>query len=149
MLLSDLNRLAGFEADPDGQIDDTVEEILRLAAPGGLGIPRYAHEDIEVSGQAIARGEAVIIAVGAANQDPSVFTDPERFDPGRNPNPHIAFGHGAHFCVGASLARTELRTVFPALFRRFPGLRLAADVDRIADRPDRLTGGVRELPVTW
>jgi cytochrome P450 len=149
MLLSDFNRRASFEADPDGQVDDTVEEILRLAAPGGLGIPRYAHEDIEVSGQTIARGEAVIIAVGAANQDPSVFTNPEHFDPTRNPNPHIAFGLGAHFCVGASLARTELRTVFPALFRRFPDLRLAVDIDHIADRPDRLTGGVLALPVTW
>ncbi|MDI5964970.1 cytochrome P450 [Streptomyces sp. SL13] len=149
MLLSDLRRRDAFTADPDGLVNDTVEEILRMSSPGGLGIPRYAREDIEISGQTIARGEGVLIAVGAANRDPLVFADADEFVPARSPNPHLGFGHGAHFCIGASLARTELRTVFPALFRRFPGLRLAVDVGDIAYRSDQLTGGVQSVPVIW
>ncbi|MGH3632398.1 MAG: cytochrome P450 [Sciscionella sp.] len=149
MLLSDIRRRDAFIADPDGLLDGTVEEILRLASPGGLGIPRYAHTDLEIGGQTIARGDAVIVALGAANQDPTAFADPERFQPARSPNAHVGFGHGAHFCIGASLARTELRIVFPALFRRFPQLRLARPLGELTDRSDRLTGGVRELLVTW
>ncbi|TDD40981.1 cytochrome P450 [Saccharopolyspora elongata] len=149
MLLSDVNRRDAFAADPDRQVEGTVEEILRRTSPGGLGLVRYAHEDIEISGHTIPSGDAVIIALGAANQDPAAFTDPEQFDPTRSPNPHLAFGHGAHFCIGANLARTELRTVFPTLFRRFPGLRLAVDLEDIAVRPNRLTGGLNEVPVTW
>ncbi|GAA4827289.1 cytochrome P450 [Saccharopolyspora rosea] len=149
LLLSDVDRRDAFTADPDGQVESTVEEILRRTAPGGLGLVRYAHQDIEVSGQTIRTGDAVLIAVGAANQDPAAFTDPERFDATRRPNPHLAFGHGAHFCIGANLARTELRTVFPALFRRFPGLRLAVDVEDTSVRSDRLTGGLNEVLVTW
>ncbi|WP_284747878.1 cytochrome P450 [Amycolatopsis sp. RTGN1] len=149
MLLSDLRRRDAFAADPDGRVNDTVEEILRLASPGGLGVPRYAREDIEISGQTIARGEGVLIAVGAANRDPSVFAEPDEFDPARGPNQHLGFGHGAHFCIGATLACTELRTVFPALVRRFPRLRLAVDLRDIAHRHDQLTGGVRSVPVTW
>jgi cytochrome P450 len=149
MLLTDLHRRDAFTADPDGQVNDTVEEILRLASPGGLGIPRYAHEDVEISGQTIARGDGVLIAIGAANRDPSAFADAEEFDPARSPNQHLGFGHGAHFCIGATLARTELRTVFPALLRRFPGLRLTVDIRDIAYRSDQLTGGVHSVPVTW
>lgn len=149
MLLADLDRRDAFAADPDGHVEGTVEEILRRTAPGALGLVRYPHEALTVSGQLIPAGDAVIIAAGAANQDPEAFTDPEQFDPTRRPNPHLAFGHGAHFCIGANLARTELRTVFPALFRRFPGLRLAVDLDTIAVRSDRLAGGLNEVPVTW
>jgi cytochrome P450 len=91
----------------------------------------------------------VIISANAANRDPEAFEEPDRFDPTRRPNAHLAFGHGGHFCIGASLARTELRVVFSTLFRRFPGLRLAIGVDDVVVRADRLTGGVAALPVTW
>ncbi|MCP2163446.1 cytochrome P450 [Goodfellowiella coeruleoviolacea] len=149
MLLADLDRRDAFLADPEGLARQTVEEILRLSAPGGLALLRYAHEDIEISGQLIRRGEAVMISSGAANRDPSVFPEAERFDPSRSPNIHLSFGHGAHFCIGASLARTELRVVFSSLFRRFPTLRLAVPVDELTIRADRVTGGVTAVPVTW
>jgi cytochrome P450 len=149
LLLGDLERRDRFAADPDGQVGPTVEEILRITAPGGLGLLRYAHEDVEVGGVTIARGEAVIISSNAANRDASVFAEPADFDPDRRPNAHLAFGHGAHVCLGANLARTELRTVFPALLRRFPQLRLAVDVEDIEVRHNRLAGGVDEVPVTW
>jgi cytochrome P450 len=149
MLLTDLGRRDAFVADPEGQVQRTVEEILRLSAPGGLGLLRYAHEDIEVGDVRIARGDAVMLSTAAANRDPSAFTEPTEFEPGRSPNPHLSFGHGAHFCIGASLARTELTAVFSALFHRFPGLRLAVDVDDLVMRADRTTGGVTEVPVTW
>ncbi|NKQ51608.1 cytochrome P450 [Amycolatopsis sp. K13G38] len=148
-LLSDPSRRDRFAADPGGLAQQTVEEILRMSAPGGLGLLRYASEDIEVGDVRIERGEAVVISAGAANRDGSVFPDPDAFDLERKPNIHLAFGHGGHFCVGASLARTELRTVFPALFRRFPRLRLAAGIDDIEVRSNRLTGGVENVPVVW
>jgi cytochrome P450 len=149
MLLTDLDRRDALAADSAGRVAETVEEILRLSAPGSLGILRYAHDDIEVGGQTIAKGDAVMISSASANRDPSVFDDPERFDPDRKPNTHVTFGHGAHFCIGASLARTELRAVFSSLLVRFPKLRLAVPVDELAIRSDRVTGGVGEVPVMW
>lgn len=147
-LLSDLSRRDRFVTDPEGQVDRTVEEILRLSAVVSTGgILRYAHADVEIGGIRIARGDAVLVSVDAANRDASVFPDPDEFDPTRSPNVHVAFGYGAHVCIGANLARIELRTVFPALFRRFPTMRLAVDVDDIAVRTNRLAGGVESVPV--
>ncbi|HEX4721199.1 MAG TPA: cytochrome P450 [Pseudonocardiaceae bacterium] len=148
-LLSDTSRRDRFVADPEAQVDATVEEILRMSATGGTGLLRYAHEDVEVCGVSIARGDAVLVAIDSANRDASAFTAPDEFDPGRKPNVHMAFGYGAHVCIGANLARTELRVVFPSLFRRFPGLRLAVDVDDIEMRPNRVAGGVVAVPVVW
>ena len=150
MLLTDLSRRDALVADTVGRVNSTVEEVLRLASPGGLGILRYAHEDITLDGgPTIPCGDAVIIPPGVANRDETAFADPDTFDPDRKPNVHLAFGHGAHFCIGASLARTELRTVFTSLFTRFPGMRLAADMDEIGLREDRVTGGVDAVPVSW
>ncbi len=148
-LLSDLSRRDAFVADPDGQVESTVEEILRMSAMFGIGMLRYAHADVEIAGVTIARGDAVLIAVDAANRDPSAFDAPDVFNATRQPNIHVAFGYGAHVCIGANLARTELRTVFPLLFRRFPGLRLAVDVGEVKVRLNRLAGGVDTVPVVW
>ncbi|ADJ48738.1 cytochrome P450 [Amycolatopsis mediterranei S699] len=148
-LLSDTARRDRFAADPDGQVNQTVEEILRLTATSGTGLLRYAHEDVEIAGTRIMRGDAVLISSDAANRDASVFADPDGFDPDRTPNVHLAFGTGAHVCIGANLARTELRTVFPKLFRRFPGLRLAVGLDEIPVRTNRVAGGVERVPVEW
>jgi len=136
-------------ADPDGRINATVEEIMRLGAPGDLGILRYAHTDLDVGGVTIRRGDAVILSLNAANRDAGTFADPETFDPDREERGHVGFGHGGHFCIGASLARTELRTVFATLAARLPGLRLAADLDDLDVRAHHITGGVTTLPVTW
>ncbi|MFD2420301.1 cytochrome P450 [Amycolatopsis pigmentata] len=149
LLLANPARRDGFIADPAGQVTGVVEEILRMAAPADLGVLRYARTDIEIGGALVRQGEAVLLVPSAANRDPSMFTDPDAFDESRAPNNHLAFGHGAHFCIGASLARTELRTVFTALFSRFPTLRLAIDVHDLPVRTDQLTGGISELPVTW
>lgn len=126
-----------------------VEEILRLSDTGGSGVPRYAREDVEIAGVSIRAGEAVILNAGAGNHDERVFVDPDRFDIGRQPNPHLTFGHGPRFCIGAPLARIELQTVFARLFQRFPTLRLAVPMELLAVRADLLTGGLTSLPVTW
>ncbi|MBE1493713.1 cytochrome P450 [Amycolatopsis lexingtonensis] len=148
-LLTDLARRDALAADPEGRVHGVVEEILRLSAPSGLGVLRYAHDDVELGGVRIARGDAVVLAIAAANRDEKVFPDPGAFDPGRKPNSHVAFAYGGWFCIGASLARTELRVVFGSLFRRFPGLRLAVDVDELRIRTNRVTGGVDRVPVLW
>jgi pentalenolactone synthase len=148
-LLSDTSRRDRFAADPESEVNQTIEEILRLTATSGTGLLRYAHEDVEIGGITIGRGDAVLISSDAANRDESVFADPDEFDPGRTPNVHLAFGTGAHVCIGANLARTELRTVFPKLFRRFPGLRLAVGINDIPVRVNRVAGGVDAVPVTW
>ncbi|MFJ8488003.1 cytochrome P450 [Streptomyces sp. NPDC094038] len=147
-LLTRPDQWQALTADPAGRVNATVEEIMRLGAPGDLGLLRYAHTDVDVAGVTIRSGDAVILSINAANRDASVYTDAERFDPDRPERNHLGFGHGPHFCIGASLARTELRIVFAALAERLPGLRLAKDVDDLTMRTT-LTGGVSELPVTW
>jgi len=148
-LLADLSRRDAFLVDPEGQLHGTVEEILRMSAPGGLGVLRYAHDEVQLGGVTIARGDAVILSIAAANRDDSVFAEADKFDPGRKPNSHVAFAYGGWFCIGASLARTELRVVFSTLFRRFPRLRLGVPVDELRVRANRVTGGVDRVPVLW
>jgi cytochrome P450 len=148
-LLSDTRRRDWLLADPEGRIEQTVEEILRTTSAHNLGLMRYALEDVEIGGVTVRRGDLVIISEGAANRDPSVWPEPDRFDPERPSHGHLAFGHGAHVCIGQSLARTELRTVFPSLFRRFPEVRLAADVSTLRIRNDRTGGGIDDVRLTW
>ena len=127
-----------------------VEEILRLAAPENFGLARYAREDITIGDVDIAAGDAVIIATLAGNRDKTAFPDPEAFDPDRPTGAaHLSFGHGAHYCIGASLARTELKVALTTLFTRLPDLRLAVDASRLRLHTERLTGGLHDLPVTW
>ncbi|MFC3996155.1 cytochrome P450 [Nocardiopsis sediminis] len=147
-LLTRPDQWQGLTADPAGRVNATVEEIMRLGAPGDLGLLRYAHTDLDVDGVTVHRGDALILSINAANRDRSAYADAETFDPDRAERAHLGFGHGAHFCIGASLARTELRIVFATLARRLPGLRLAKDIDDLEVRTT-ITGGVTELPVTW
>ncbi|MFE0155609.1 cytochrome P450 [Nonomuraea sp. NPDC059007] len=125
-------------------------EMLRYSqAGGGLGALRIAMEDTEIGGVAIKSGEAVLPMVNAANRDPAVFADPGTINAHRDPNPHLAFGHGIHHCLGAQLGRIELEVALGALSRRFPGLRVAtAEADLV------WSSGVAfrrpaELPLTW
>lgn len=113
----------GLKAGPDPRL---AEEILRFDAPLHL-FTRYALEDVEYAGIRIGQGEEVGLLLGAANRDPSRFADPDRFDPSRDPNPHVSFGAGIHFCVGAPLARLELSVALPILFDRLPKLALARE----------------------
>ena len=137
-------------ADDPTLVPATVEEILRLAAPGGgSGLPRYAHTDITAGGVTIRTGDAVILGPSVANRDPAVFADPTTFDPSRDASGHLAFGYGPRYCIGAALARVELQAVFTALPARFPTLELAVPVAQLELRADLLTGGLTRLPVRW
>ncbi len=107
---------------PD-RIAATVEEILRYDPPLHL-FTRWAYADVEVAGHTFRRGDRVACLLAAAGRDPQVWDRPARFDPGRPEKPHLAFGAGLHFCVGAPLARLELTVALPILFARLPGLRL-------------------------
>ncbi|PRX97927.1 cytochrome P450 [Allonocardiopsis opalescens] len=126
-----------------------VEEMLRAAGKGGGGIPRYARTDIELAGETIAAGDLVMCDNGAANHDPSVFEDPDRFDPDRRGPAHLSFGHGARYCIGAPLARLELQAVFSRLPARFPAMKPVGELEQTRVRADTLTGGLAELPVAW
>ncbi|WP_424215945.1 cytochrome P450 (plasmid) [Streptomyces sp. BI20] len=148
-LLSDPARRDHFAADPAGNAPAVVEEVLRMAAPGGLGLVRYAREDVTLGPVTVRRGDALLISINAANRDGAAFEEPNAFRTDRAPNPHLAFGHGGHYCVGNALARTEMRIALTRLFTRLPGLRLAVDPHSLAEHPRRLTGGLTEVPVLW
>lgn len=105
-------------------LDAAVEECLRLDPPLHM-FTRYAYEDLDIGGHRLRRGEQVALILGAANRDPAVWADPDRFDPARPARTHAGFGGGIHFCLGAPLARLEMQAALPILFRRCPGLRLA------------------------
>ena len=109
----------------DGITAGHIEEALRLHPPMQL-FTRHALKDVTVGGIALKAGDAVGLLLGAANLDPARFPAPLAFNPARAPNPHLAFSAGVHFCLGAPLARLELQVALPLLFRRLPGLRLAA-----------------------
>jgi cytochrome P450 len=109
----------------------TVEETLRICAPVHI-FQRWALEDVEIDGVSFRRGDKVSLILAAANLDPDKFSDPLAFKPDRAEAPNLSFGAGIHFCIGAPLARLELNTVLPILFRRLPGLRLA-ETPRVKD----------------
>jgi cytochrome P450 len=122
-----------------------IEELLRFDAPLHL-FTRYALEDGDYDGLKLKKGETVGLLLGAANRDPARFTEPDRFDPRRTPNPHVSFGAGIHFCVGAPLARLELNVALPILFARLPGLRL---INTPRYRDSYHFHGLESLGVTW
>lgn len=148
LLLTNPDQYDALRQQPD-LVESAVEEILRMAAPGGGGLPRYAKDDIDLAGVTIRAGDAVLLNGVVANRDPATFTDPDRFDVTRIPNPHLSFGYGPRFCIGASLARVELHAVFTALPRRFPHLQLAVPLAKLQLRTDTFIGGFTALPVTW
>ena len=110
-------------------IEPAVEEILRWTSPV-VQFARTATADVERHGQMIREGDTVGVFYPSANRDDAVFDDPYRFDVGRNPNHHMAFGHGVHFCLGANLARWELRAMLKAILPLLPRLELAGDPER-------------------
>lgn len=133
--------------------DDTmtapfVEEVLRYLSAVQIAFPRFAREDIEIAGVFIPRGDMVLCSLSGANRDPSYVKDDGGFDPHRaTPAGHLAFGHGIHRCIGAELARMELRVAYPALARRFPGMRLAVPPQDLSFRKLSIVYGIETLPV--
>ncbi|SFQ45785.1 Cytochrome P450 [Amycolatopsis arida] len=130
-------------ADP-GLLEPAVEELIRFDSPLQL-FERTATRDVEIAGHRVAEGEKIAALLGAAARDPAVFPDPDTLDVGRHPNPHLGFGGGIHYCVGAPLARVEVAAALGALTRELPGLRLAEPPRR---RPEFVIRGLRTLPVT-
>ncbi len=125
-------------------IGTAVEELLRFESPLQLN-NRRLNATVEVGGLNLPAGAFITLGIGAANHDPAVFDQPERIDIGRKPNPHLAFGQGAHACSGMNVARLEARVALGALARRFPGLQLAANPTR--DRRVRFRG-FKALPIS-
>ncbi|MEM7318242.1 MAG: cytochrome P450 [Pseudomonadota bacterium] len=109
-------------------IDDTVEELLRFDPPLHM-FTRYAYEEVDIFGHRFRRGDQVALLLGAANRDPAIWAAPDEFDPTRKVRPNTAFGGGLHFCVGAPLARLEMRIALSVLFKRCPDLRLTQPPD--------------------
>ena len=148
MLLTNPQQWQALRDDP-GLIPAAVAEMLRALGKGGGGIPRYARADLPISGVQIRAGDLVLLDNGAANHDAKAFPDPDRFDITRQAASHLTFGHGPRYCIGATLARIELQTVFSQLIPRFPGMRLAVPVEELTLDTGVLTGGLTRLPVTW
>ncbi|GAA4638546.1 cytochrome P450 [Actinoallomurus vinaceus] len=148
LLLHNPEQLEALKRDP-ALAPAAVEEIMRLGSPNDHGLGRYAREDVEIDGVRIKAGELCVLVTSAANRDETVFVNPERFDIGRETQPHLGFGYAIRYCLGANLARVELRAVFGTLFQRFPDLRLTVPIEELPQRNDRLTGGFSALPVTW
>ncbi|HSK57789.1 MAG TPA: cytochrome P450 [Actinomycetospora sp.] len=149
VLLRDPDSFALVRDEPEA-VNGFVEELLRYLTVVQIAFPRFATEDMTLGGVAISKGDGLLVSLSGADRDPRLTPDPERFDPRRPPTPHLAFGHGIHRCIGAELARMELRAAYPALLRRFPHLRLADGAGTLADQPFRTTSivyGVDALPV--
>ncbi|MFI9743195.1 cytochrome P450 [Streptomyces sp. NPDC052494] len=147
-LLRNPEQLAALRADPT-LVDQAVEELLRYLTVA-KSFMRTALEDIEVGGQLIEAGTTVVLSYNTANRDPERYPDPHALDLGREAGGHLAFGHGIHLCLGAQLARVEMRVAFTALLGRFPTLRLAVPAEEVVLRPEAADiYGVKSLPVTW
>jgi cytochrome P450 len=123
-----------------------VEEMLRWVSPL-IYFRRTAQRDVEIRGQRIREGEKVVMYYPSANRDEDVFEDADTFDISRSPNAHVAFGGGGHhFCLGASLARLEIKVIFEELFRRLPDMELAGKPNRLRSN---FINGIKHLPVRF
>lgn len=148
-LLTQPDQLALLRAHPK-LTTNAVEELLRFVPLNvGSAYAVVATEDVEVDGVTVHAGEAVIPDIAVANRDPAVFDRPDELDITRAELPHLAFGFGAHHCVGAQLARLELKVALPALLDRFPALRLAVPEGDLEWNSDSLIRGPARLPVCW
>lgn len=132
--------------DPDS-VDNIVEELLRHLAVVQIAFPRFAKEDVEVGGHHIKAGSVMLVHLPTASRDPHA-TPGQDFCPQDDSSQHLAFGHGLHRCVGAELARMELRAAYPALAKRFPNMKLAVDPSELEYHQKSIVYGLEALPVT-
>jgi cytochrome P450 len=147
-LLRHPEQLAAVRDDADA-VGPAVEELLRWLSIVHSAIPRITTADVEIAGVPIPAGQLVFVSLPSGNRDPGFIDSPEMFDIRRGAPGHLAFGHGVHHCLGAPLARMEMRIAFPALLRRFPNLALAEDFSDVQFRSFHFIYGLRSLEVTW
>jgi cytochrome P450 len=145
-LLTHPEQLALLRAHPD-RLGAAIEELLRFAGPVQVATPRHTTEPVNIGGTTIPAGQIVIPALLAANRDPACTAQPDTLDITRTDNPHLAFGHGTHHCLGAPLARLEARIAISSLLTRFPQLRLAIPPEHLTWRPGVIMHGLQMLPV--
>ncbi|MEU3898635.1 cytochrome P450 [Streptomyces sp. NPDC045251] len=127
-----------------------IDELLRwIPHRNAVGLSRIALEDVELRGVRIRAGDAVYVSYLAANRDPEVFPDPDAIDFSRNPNPHVSFGFGPHYCPGGMLARLESELLVDTLLDRVPGMKLAVPPEDVPFKKGALIRGPEALPVTW
>ena len=139
---------AALRSGDRGQVDVVVEELLRYLCPVQIAFPRFAREDHDLFGHHVKKGAVVIVSLTGANRDPAAVPHPEQFDLRNAQTQHLAFGHGLHRCVGAELARMELRAALTGLSNRFPELALAADdVSELGFRDLSIVYSLDKLPV--
>lgn len=124
-----------------------IEEVLRYTSPLDLASQRFAREDVTIRETKILQGDVVVVVIGSANHDETQFPNAETFDIAREPNKHLAFGQGLHFCIGAPLARMEGQIALTTLFRRFPNLRLGQAAETLSWRKSLIVRGLEALPV--
>jgi len=148
MLLDYPDQMQRLKADLS-LVPSAVEELLRFNGPAFATLPRFATADIELGGQAIRHGDAIIALLGSANHDESQFTDPESLDIARSLNRHIAFGQGVHVCIGAPLARLEGEIAFTTLLNRMPNLRLNIPREAVTWQGDYRSHRLTSLPVVF
>jgi nocardicin N-oxygenase len=149
MLLQEPELLSRIRREP-GILPTAIEELLRFVALGhGVSFARVATVDVELSGVVIPAGDAVLVSPQTANRDPAHFDDPEQLRLDRPDNQHMAFGAGMHHCLGAPLARMELRIAFERLLDSLPGLRLAVPPQEVQWKTGLLARGPIALPVAW
>ena len=149
VLLTHPEELATLRADLD-LIPRAVEELMRFVPLGGGALSaRYALEDVELGGVTVRAGEPVVVQLASANRDEAVYTNPDQLDLHREQASHVGFGHGAHHCLGAPLARMELQVALRTLLTRLPGLRFAGSEDDIVWKTGLSTRGPERMPVTW
>ena len=147
-LLRHPDQLAMVRDDPDA-VGPAIEELLRWLSIVQTAIPRITTTDVELAGVPIPAGQLVFASLPAGNRDPGFVEAPDVLDIRRGAPGHLAFGHGVHHCLGAPLARMEMRTAFPALLRRFPGLRLAEPFEDVQWRSFHFIYGLKSLAVAW
>ncbi|MDA2914335.1 cytochrome P450 [Acidobacteriia bacterium AH_259_A11_L15] len=147
-LIQDPEQRNRFEQNP-ALAESAIEELLRYTSPLDISTPRLMREEVRIGSVTIPPGELVLAVLGSANHDESQFPDPETLDLTREPNQHLAFGQGAHFCLGASLASLEGQIALTTLFRRFPNLRLAEAPESLHWRKGLFLRGLEQLPVSF
>lgn len=130
-------------------IKTAVEELLRFSSPVFMSTERYAREDLNIQGVSIPRGGMMLGVIGSANRDEMAFENADALDITREPNKHLSFGQGIHFCVGAPLARLEAQIAINTLLRRMPDLHLTVAPDSLRWRPSMILRGLEKLPAAF